>query len=398
MKIGLIGAIDRYNYGDILFPLVVENELRRRLNKSDNFSFVYYASKKNDLTNIGGNKTRPLSSLKLDNVDVAIVVGGEVLTATWNRTYLHTLNSHFKVLVSRILNKIRGFYRSEQYYKSKFNLADLKGFPWVIDKRYYGVHKVLYNAVSGTDFEFIKGDLASLYRDQMKQADFISVRDPLTQSNLEKVGIETPYLFPDSAFKISDIFTKDILKTKINNTNFVGLDDYIVFQVGKDFARGNNKNIIKELEKVIDITDKKIVLLPIGMAAMHEDYIPLKKILKGLQKNYSNKVLYITGNIFDIMYTISKADLFIGTSLHGNITALSYGVPSIGLDARIPKLREFLKYFSIDGQQYDVNYDEISSAALIALEIDKTELSANACKLKKQVDKNFDLIASVLRK
>ena len=69
------------------------------------------------------------------------------------------------------------------------------------------------------------------------------------------------------------------------------------------------------------------------------------------------------------MYIISQATIFLGTSLHGCITSMSYGVPCISLDNRVVKAREFLKEYSINQQLYSVNYDQIFDSVKETLNI-----------------------------
>jgi hypothetical protein len=81
-------------------------------------------------------------------------------------------------------------------------------------------------------------------------------------------------------------------------------------------------------------------LVPIGYAQGHEDEIPLRQIY-----NLTTSPIEIIEDetIYNITYAISKAQFYIGTSLHGAITAISYKVPHIALTSRVPKLIHFLE-------------------------------------------------------
>jgi polysaccharide pyruvyl transferase WcaK-like protein len=57
-------------------------------------------------------------------------------------------------------------------------------------------------------------------------------------------------------------------------------------------------------------------------------------------------------SVFDLMGLIAGARLYVGTSLHGAITAVSYGVPVLGLcPSRVRKLAAFLGTW-LDEQAY----------------------------------------------
>ena len=85
------------------------------------------------------------------------------------------------------------------------------------------------------------------------------------------------------------------------------------------------------------------LLLPIGFAALHEDNIALKQ----MQNIYNNFVLIDKLNIYEIMNLIANSYFFAGTSLHGNITAMSFGIRHIGLNPEIKKLENYLKTWEI---------------------------------------------------
>lgn len=393
MRIALIGAIDRNNYGDILFPLIVEHELSKRI-KNINIEFYYFGSIKSNLSEFGAKKTLPLNEIKQYDIDIAVIVGGEVLSATWNRTYLHLQKSKIKVFSLRVLGKVIGFQKFEDWSRKKLGMNNLQDFPWIIDKKREGVKKIVYNTVSGTNFEKVNR-LSSIFKNQMEQADYVSVRDSLTLQNLNRIGVSKVKEVPDSAFKMSDIFPLEKLK-QLSNLNFE--NQFISFQVGKEFAMGNEDIIVQQLVKILENTDLDLVLISIGAASMHEDGVPLRSILKKLEeKNFQSRVTFVQGSIFDTMYTIASSEIFIGTSLHGNITALSYGHPSIAIDKRVTKLTEFLRRFSIEEQSVQVEYVEIFDSVVEILNANLAEKLINNSKLlKKKIDENFDTIAKII--
>lgn len=387
----MIGATDRYNYGDLLFPLIVQKELSQRL--GSDYLFYNFSTKKSDLSKYGGLVTKSIRNIKNINCDVAIIVGGEVLSSSWKATYYHVQHSKFKLILNKILFKIIGEKRAEIYIKSSFGLPREQMFPWLIDKHSVGVSKIIYNTVSGTDFSYVQKNINS-FHNILEQADYISVRDQKTLYNLNNQITKTKaQLVPDSAFLMSDLFPVDELENLINDKP-ESVQKTVVFQIGKSFAKSNEQEIVKQL-KLISNEGWHIVLLPIGYATLHEDSIPLKKIYSLLSPTVKNVDIKY-GTIFDIMYTIATSDMFIGTSLHGNITALSYGIPSIALDKRVEKLSEFLKSFGIRGQKFGVDYSDIFQAFKETEQIDKRKLIQNSNNLKMTIRENFDVMAKVI--
>lgn len=392
MNIGLIGAIDRNNYGDILFPLIVESELKRRTNQKINF--FYYGTVESDLSKYGAHKTRALKDIGNDNLDVGIIVGGEILSATWNRTYLHLQNNKINILFNRIFNKLIGLENAEKRSRKKLELENSMEYPWVLNKSKQNIKKIIYNTVSGTDFSLINKS-PEKFQEELLQADFISVRDSLTKNNLKSIGISKVSSFPDSAFKMSDIFPIEILEEKISSKVTY---PHFCFQVGKEFAIGNESIIVEQLSKILSLTDLSIELVSIGAAGLHEDAVPLHKIERKLKdKGFEKRIKYIEGTIFETMYSIATSNLFIGTSLHGNITALSYGKPSIAIDSRVKKLTEFLKEYSIDEQLYGIDYKDIYKSFDKVMSLELTQkLYDNSVQIKKEIDENFDMIMTAI--
>ena len=95
MKIALVGAFDRYNYGDILMPIIMHNQIMTNLNLK-NIDFSYYGLFKSDMSECKGYSTDALSELKNKEVDVIIFVGGEVLTSRFTGMYLNTLSNIYR--------------------------------------------------------------------------------------------------------------------------------------------------------------------------------------------------------------------------------------------------------------------------------------------------------------
>jgi hypothetical protein len=100
---------------------------------------------------------------------------------------------------------------------------------------------------------------------------------------------------------------------------------------------------VQQLEKVYLKYGIPTILCPIGIAAGHEDQIALEKIYQSINTPCSISNEY---GLFDIMAIISHSSLFAGTSLHGAITAMSFGIPNLGY-CYISKLRGYLETWGI---------------------------------------------------
>jgi hypothetical protein len=197
---------------------------------------------------------------------------------------------------------------------------------------------------------------------------------------------------------MSKFWPIDSLKTKVEADTINTLSNfdrgYIAFQ-GKLAMKRHMRSIIEQLRNLHNETKLPILLIPIGLAYGHENQIFLDSL--------ANKVhvpvqTLNSANIFDIMYSIGSSDLFIGTSLHGNVTAMSYSVNHMGF-GRIPKLDQFLKHWDVgpNKQTGCVKPSEICESAIKILNnTDKNLLVENASRLVKLADKNLTDIAKLI--
>lgn len=58
-KILIIGAFDRFNYGDLLFPIIIEQQLKTYSNALD---IEYFGIVESDLSSLGGSQQKTYSN------------------------------------------------------------------------------------------------------------------------------------------------------------------------------------------------------------------------------------------------------------------------------------------------------------------------------------------------
>ena len=105
-------------------------------------------------------------------------------------------------------------------------------------------------------------------------------------------------------------------------------------------------------------------------------------------------------NIYEIMYLIKNSKLFIGTSLHGLITSISYGIPHMAYTNKIEKQIKFLNtwkttsiiYTDSDNMCQDINF------IMKNYENEKKKVEQQNKKMQSEVDKNFKGIINILSK
>jgi hypothetical protein len=100
-------------------------------------------------------------------------------------------------------------------------------------------------------------------------------------------------------------------------------------------------------------------------------------------------------NIWDIMYLIANSKCYIGTSLHGAITASSYCVAHVGL--KVEKLGAYLATWGVVGNQRSVEFTEIYDQFEVATSISKESWEASKDRQFVEIKKGFDKMVAILK-
>ena len=387
-QIAIYGAIDRFNYGDLLFEII----LYEMLKETKEYSIDYYALCKSNMKSFGGKPTRSIQDLfaenNLGNGSIVIIAGGEVLGATWFKLHRYILPQYMsfslrvmaKLLKTSFLDRI-----SQKAFDSQLQ------FPFVLSPDdFLSDVKIIYNAVGGSSLSVHSSSHQQHVISKLKKAAHLSVRD---NESVQLLTQETPLdiqLRPDSACLMSEIFPFEKLQSMISQETQNMIDQcvsgYLCFQASDDHARDDIALISEQLTLISKKTGFTILLLPIGRAAGHEDQKPLMKIKSSLQVPC---ILPSENSVFDIMALISKARVFAGTSLHGCITAMSFAVPYIGMTNRVPKLEAYLQTWAVPELSTCKPYEMLESAVDHALTISKEKLEAFSQQYIQESKKDF---------
>lgn len=358
-KIALVGAFDRFNYGDILFTYIIEKFFSKNC-----FVYDYYAVSQNDLSNIGGVKTKSLSELYdvYEVYNAIIIVGGDVLASTWYDMYTNLDRKDIYLL--KLFNKLSKRF-TNNLCKKKLNGKTL--FPWILSGDRV---KIFYNSVGG----FIDND--TNYNDEIfkciERSTCFSVRDFNT---FKKINNNLIHLVPDTVILLSKYY---------DNSNEFKLvsENYVVFQCNYKIGNKYFSTIIRELEKFFNMTSIKVVLLPIGLANGHDDL----KVLKKIHNQLNFTLLPDITNVDQITNFLANSSAYIGSSLHGSIVSFSFDVPSTGLSSEIVKQKFFYKTWNIPTVS-KIHPEFICENYLNLLDMDKRNLIVRKMELQDQIEK-----------
>lgn len=370
-----LSASDRINYGDLLFPIICKKVYRDK-----NIRFFNYGIINSDLSSFGALPGRSYKDLKKavsQGGGNILVGGGEVLFADWQVLLSYLYPIYNKLIKYRNFRRLNNWFALDQKFFNKTQ----NPFPFIIEKSWGG--NVFYNAVGGVSKESLKKIDKKVVLDSLKSAKHLSVRDYRTLNKLLESGIKAK-LVPDSAIILSDFFPKKDLKKNIKHILPLP-KSYLFVQVGKNCAPYNTSEFVNDLQKIGKEMNLEILLCPIGLASGHEDHV----ILRELRDLSADLKYYHPKSIYDIMSLIAFSKGYIGTSLHGAITAQSYGVPFIPLNRKLKKVEGYFKTWTSGNIKGSLEFNEIEKVSEIISTWKYTVEQINLEKQKNLVYQNF---------
>ena len=364
--IKVLSASDRFNYGDLLFPIITIKEL----SKYGDFKFTNIAIKKSNLSKIGALPTRSYASLfkGTPKSDFVIVAGGDVLSVNWSSIY-----SYLNIVYNKIYWRVKNKQKLEVITKKLFGRENISN-PFVPTSNLICPSNLIFHGVGGSS------TTSPTALNKIEKSAYFSVREKGSQNNLQRHFAQPVKLVPDPAILMSDYFQTPSIKK-----------GYIAFQIGHYSTE--IQLITAQLRAIHESYAKKIVLLPIGNCIGHNDIISLRQIKA--MANFPCDLIE-KPDISRIMMTIAGADFFFGTSLHGVITAMSFAVPYAGMNPKIIKMKNYLETWGAPFFNETVTFEMIFHTYSTRKKIDDSILIENSQNQKTIARESFKKIASII--
>lgn len=295
----LYGAFGRYNFGDILFPHVIEKLLTRNNAKID---LEYCDILSRDMSKHGGHKVKSIVDF-LDYPELIDIVhvGGETSSCPM-RYAINMFNPD----------------------KDDSNIAKLKKLSepaYILSKSdFLKPNKFILNSAGGFSTQACE---------KFKNYDFISLRDHDSFKKAVENKLENSIHCVDSAILTKRFFEHSIAKRNnsdhIRDINKSVGSSYIAVQINKDFYCKKKNLIIKCLYDVILENKLPIVFFVAGTAVGHDNFNVCREFSKYLPKNMFH--ICESENCWDVCNIISNARFVLGTSLHVRILSMQYFRP-----------------------------------------------------------------------
>lgn len=387
MKVALYGASDRYNYGDILMPIVFKEWFSK--NSDCSFTFINCALTKSKMKYCGGLDTIAIKDLP--EIDILVMTGGEVIGTVLSDITSNTfaIDQKLKIFIFKIVRKLIPI-QFNHYLEHTYGTETPYLFAPFNDK-----YITIYNTVGGcmaqrsetskNDFEKA---LSNIYK-----AKYISFRTNYDAEAFKKVSDATVQCYPDSVILLSQLYPKTKLKSLCRKPILEAIEQkYYVFQ-SYNLTKSELGAVSKAINYLYEKTKIKCFLLPIAYAQNHGDVQALNALH---QLCMSSTIFPDQTTIFETATVIAYARAFCGTSLHGVITAISYAVPHCTWRSTHYKTIRFLKAWSSTKYIYaDQNNVQEVLLALLYDEENRNMLKTTKSHLIELANENFRNIDNI---
>jgi hypothetical protein len=391
-------SCDRYNYGDLLFPIVTRAALPALFGSCDQYDFAQYGLARSDLSIYGALPSMGIRDLYKDarDGDVLLVAGGENLAQTWFVMHLTLLDvqaaakweTYAKWLAAPLIEKL-----------SQWRYGGRQQFPYIVspDQFTAGV-RVMYNSMGGWPLRFYPPSSQQAIARSLGRASFFSVRDQESASILR--GLDPSlriHTAPDCVFLVADLLPLEKLANIASPSVRELLRDageYFCFQCNPRYGRANRDELKQQLLALSVQSGLNILLAPIGRIHSFEDDVFLPSLAAEMGDRV--RVLPPSATVYDILYTLASARLFCGTSLHGVVSAMTYGVPFVPLLTEDPKLRNNLESWDVGVPFPPVPASDLAVQACRSLELGSPFAAEHAARLRSAAQANMQHLAECI--
>nr|WP_115094495.1 polysaccharide pyruvyl transferase family protein [Synechococcus sp. UW106] len=296
-RIAIVGTFDVENYGDLLFPIIAEKKLREQ-----GWDLTIVTPTGNEVSYSDCKKGISIEEWAKNINDYhALIIGGGNLIH-WNDW-----------------GKDIDGYNEDTYRNIWINTSE-------IAKR--NSIPVLWNAPGAMNprdrKKYIERAIHSI-----KSCEYISLRDGYSARVIKEWTGKDAYVVPDTANEIENLWSKKELEQeyeKIKN-NIRTNEGQILISVHckrRSIQEMGEDKFTALLKRKLEETNSKALLLALGRC--HDDHIVNQQIKEKIPDN-SIDLSELT-SLKQIATIIACSKAYIGSSLHGEITACNYGTPS----------------------------------------------------------------------
>lgn len=309
VRIGLWGTFDLENYGDMLFPLVMEAELLRRVPGASirRFSPVGYAGLNRfdagrPSEGLGAWSPERVAELA-DQLDLVVVGGGEII-----HTRDEVLGPHYGLPGEELRSRA----------PSRFFI---EGLGPDLEREV----PVIWSSV-GIPFDPEEPDR---FQAAVEGRPYVTVRDETSRERLAGLGV-TADVVPDPVLLLPRLWGPDLLERRLRHLRAMGWfppEGWTVVAQGNRAGVRHAEDLAAALDRIaVGREDPTVMIVATGPCHGDEEFADV------LQRHLRTPARRVpAAGLQDIAAAVAASDGFVGSSLHGNITAFAYGRPHVAL-------------------------------------------------------------------
>ncbi|BBQ01412.1 hypothetical protein BSFA1_65400 (plasmid) [Burkholderia sp. SFA1] len=379
----IFGAFDRHNFGDMLFAHIAARLLEER---SPGIEPVFAGCAQRDLRAFGGHDVAALPQLAArwrDEPVTLIHAGGELLTCdAWEAAVMLTRPDDAQSCIARYGSRVE-----DRRVWARAQLGTDAHAPYVIGRETFPcAASICFDAIGGATLDLRDAALRDEVLTKLRTADAIGVRDTQTKATLRGAGIDAR-LVPDPAALVAELFDE-----RIQAAHPACSRGYLAVQFSADFGDDATlARIAHQLDLLVESTGLGIALFRAGAAPWHDD-IAVYERMAARMRHAAVKIVDSL-NVWDICALIARSEGFAGSSLHGRIVAMAYGLPRVNLqhgDAH--KQRAYASTWEIANAPGVVPIDALHAAMRDAMSIGREALRRHGAMLARAHRAGFEAL------
>nr|WP_082864394.1 polysaccharide pyruvyl transferase family protein [Caballeronia temeraria] len=348
-----------------------------------------------DLRALGGHDIAAISQMseRWREEPVALIhAGGELLTCdAWEAAVMLTTPDEAQACIARY-----GSRATDRHAWARAELGTDALAPYIAGRETFPqAASICFNAIGGATLDALDDAFRAEVLAKLRSADELSVRDTHTQSILKRAGIDAR-LAPDPASMVAELFDARIRERPDTRRAFP--HGYLAVQFSADFGDDATlAHVAHQLDLIGQWTGLGIALFRAGAAPWHDDIAVYRRLAARMR--HAGVRIVESLDVWDICALIARSAGFAGSSLHGRIIAMAYGLPRVNFQhADAAKQRAYASTWEIAGAPGVVSIGELHVAMREALSMGRAALRDKASALARAHRAGFEPIArSALR-
>lgn len=323
MKIAHFGTFDVDNYGDLLFPLVIERRM-------PNCDFVHISPIGGDALYPDCFKTIDINEASKIKFDAVIVGGGNIINI-----------SKDVIQEYQAVNKIA--YPSIWIGASA--LAYEQKIPLAVNAPSISIYNSNPSILSVFIEKFVSGSCYSAFRDRFSY-DYSKNLCPSKDISL----------VPDTAFDVDELWDNEVIESRVKKLNLDKDVNYISFHMNSRYLNPDIEGASRKIDEICEQYNCIPLLLVIGKC--HND-LETAKNFENILKTES--LIVDPEYLCDIASAIYSSCGYIGSSMHGFISSLAFGKSSRLLlgEKPLPKFGGLLEHVGFKDSCIYKNWSEV---------------------------------------